>query len=218
MFVHGLNLFVTVQLLDETPAVLSQGKLCEDHGYSNEWISGQKPRLTKEEKTIVCKTDNFVPLVVPGLSTSSGSLSSSPSPPQDSLSTSSSTSPSPDQERSDELAPRDWYRSSSKKTTTKIKRRMTVEMRTTVSEIFLNGWRSSQIIWRTQKCMHPHTFLRTQIRNVTRKWYQYQGSTVLALTSQKTEIAKSACEPKAQGLLAEDALAKFYFEQKSSVT
>ena len=30
--VHDLDLFVTVQLLEETPAVLSLGKLCEDHG------------------------------------------------------------------------------------------------------------------------------------------------------------------------------------------
>ena len=40
---------------------------------------------------------------------------------------------------------------------TKIIRGMTVEMRMTVCEIFLSGWRSSQILWRTQKCMHPHT-------------------------------------------------------------
>ena len=51
--------------------------------------------------------------------------------------------------------------------------------------------------------MHPHTFRRTQIRSVLRKWHQNQGSTELILTSQRTEIAKSACEPKCQGLLAE---------------
>ena len=33
VFVRDLSLFVTVQLLEETPAVLSLGKLCEDHGY-----------------------------------------------------------------------------------------------------------------------------------------------------------------------------------------
>ena len=38
VFVHGLNLFVTVQLLDETLAVLSLGKHCEAHGYSYEWV------------------------------------------------------------------------------------------------------------------------------------------------------------------------------------
>ena len=84
-FVHDPNLFVTVQLLEETPAVLSLGKLWEDHGHAHEWVSSQKPRLTKEEKTIVCKTDNFVPLVVPGLSTNPESVSSSTSSAQDSL-------------------------------------------------------------------------------------------------------------------------------------
>ena len=85
VFVHDLNLFVTVQLLEETPAVPSLGKLCEDHGYSYEWVSGQKPRLTKYGKSVICKTDNFVPLVVPGRSTNSESVSSSTSPSQDSL-------------------------------------------------------------------------------------------------------------------------------------
>ena len=64
MFVHDLNQFVIVQLLEETPAVLSLGKLCDDHGYSYEWISGQKPRLIPNGKTIFCEADNFAPLVV----------------------------------------------------------------------------------------------------------------------------------------------------------
>ena len=43
VFVHDINLFVTVHLLEETPAFLSLGKLCEDHGYTYEWVSGQRP-------------------------------------------------------------------------------------------------------------------------------------------------------------------------------
>ena len=31
--VHDLDLFVTVQIFEDTPAVLSLGKLCEDPGY-----------------------------------------------------------------------------------------------------------------------------------------------------------------------------------------
>ena len=65
---------------------------------------------------------------------------------------------------------------------------------------------------------HVHAFLRTQIRNILRRWYQNRGSTVFILTSQKTETAKSACERKWQGLFAQDALAKLYFGQKSLVT
>ena len=46
LYVHDLNLFVTVQLFEDTIAVLSLGKLCEDHGFSCEWVSDQKKRLT----------------------------------------------------------------------------------------------------------------------------------------------------------------------------
>ena len=49
IYVHDLNLFVTVQLLQETPAVPSLGTLCEDHGYFYERVSSQKSRLPKVE-------------------------------------------------------------------------------------------------------------------------------------------------------------------------
>ena len=90
---------MTVQLLDGTPAVLSLGKLCEEHGHTNEWASGQKPHLAKNGKRILCKTENFVPLVVPGSSSNSGTSSSSASPPQDS---------GPATERNDDPAPGNW--------------------------------------------------------------------------------------------------------------
>ena len=48
--VKALDLFITVMLLDETPAVLSLGKLREDHGYSYHWTSGQKPHLTEKRQ------------------------------------------------------------------------------------------------------------------------------------------------------------------------
>ena len=46
--VKELDLFVTVKLLEDTLAVLSLGKLCEDHGYSHHWTSGEKPQLIKD--------------------------------------------------------------------------------------------------------------------------------------------------------------------------
>ena len=64
VYVHHLDLFVTVQILGRTLAVLSLGKLFEEHGHTHEWASGQKPHLTKQGKTIRCRTDNFVPLAV----------------------------------------------------------------------------------------------------------------------------------------------------------
>ena len=52
VYVKELDLFVTVKLLEDTPAVLSLGKLCDDHGYSYEWTSGQKPQLIKNFRRI----------------------------------------------------------------------------------------------------------------------------------------------------------------------
>ena len=52
VYVKELDLFVTVKLLEDTPAVLSLGKLCDDHGYSYEWTSGQKPQLIKNGRRI----------------------------------------------------------------------------------------------------------------------------------------------------------------------
>ena len=75
-----------------------------------------------------------------------------------------------------------------------------MKIRMIICEIFLNGWRSSQMILRTKKRPCALSFLRTQIRNVPRKWYQSRGSTVFSVTSQKTEIAKYACEPKLRRL------------------
>ena len=75
LYVRELDLFVTVMLLEDTPAVPSLGKLCEDHGYNYHWTSGQIPHLIKNCRKINCNTANYVPFVVPGLSTSSSTLS-----------------------------------------------------------------------------------------------------------------------------------------------
>ena len=76
--VHELNMFVAVLLLENTPAVLSPGKLCEEFGYSYRWTGGQKPHLIKKGKKINCETSNHEPFVVPGLSTSSCTSSTPP--------------------------------------------------------------------------------------------------------------------------------------------
>ena len=84
VYVKELHLFVTVMLLQETPAVLSLEKLCEDHRYTYHWTSGQKPYLTKNDKKIDCNISNYVPFVVPGLSASSSSTTPSPTSPSSS--------------------------------------------------------------------------------------------------------------------------------------
>ena len=42
VYVKELDIFLTMKVLEDTPAVLSLGKLCDEHGYSYEWINGQK--------------------------------------------------------------------------------------------------------------------------------------------------------------------------------
>ena len=39
--VKELDIFLTMKVLENTPAVLSLGKLCDENGYSYEWINGQ---------------------------------------------------------------------------------------------------------------------------------------------------------------------------------
>ena len=78
VYVKELDIFLTMKVLENTPAVLSLGKLCDENGYSYEWINGH---LIKNGIRIPCNTENFVPIVVPGLSSSSsGSSSSSMTP------------------------------------------------------------------------------------------------------------------------------------------
>ena len=101
VYVKELEKFLTMKVLEDTPAVLSLGKICDELGYLYELINGQKPHLTKNGIRIQCCTENFVPIVVPGLSTSSSSSlpsSTSMTPSRQEIyhptsSSSSSTSP-----------------------------------------------------------------------------------------------------------------------------
>ena len=52
-YVKEVDLFVTVVLLEKTPAVLSLGRLCEDRGKTYHWTRGQKntshPKWQKDQ-------------------------------------------------------------------------------------------------------------------------------------------------------------------------
>ena len=100
VYVKELEIFFTMKVLEDTPAVSTLGKLCDEHGYSYECIKGQKPHPINGIR-IQCSTENFVPIVVLGLSTSSSSslLSSTSMTPSrqeiDHPTSSSSSSTSP---------------------------------------------------------------------------------------------------------------------------
>ena len=50
VYVNEMGIFLTMKVLENTPAVLSLGKLCDENGYSYEWINGQKPHLIKKKR------------------------------------------------------------------------------------------------------------------------------------------------------------------------
>ena len=86
VYVNELYFFVTVKLLEDTLAVLSLGKTLRRSGYAYEWTSGQKPQLIKHGRRMQCSTENYVSIVVHGLSTGSSSSATPTSPeslPQD---------------------------------------------------------------------------------------------------------------------------------------
>ena len=188
VYVHDLDLFVTVQILDDTPAVLSLGKLCEEHGYNDEWASGQKRHLTKQGKNILCRTENFVPLDVPGLSSNSGTSLSSTSLPQDS----SSTSSSPATERSDDLAPGNWRDST--KTQNKNKKRdndgASGNRLRNLLEMVRGVHRKSRR-YRSARTRTHFSCLRVGTAHKSGIWEVH-----FLVTSRKIKIARSACEPR----------------------
>ena len=97
MYVEELDIFLTLKVLANTPAVLSLGEHCDENGHSYEWINGQKPHLIKNAIRIQCNSENFFPIVVPGLSSSSSASSSTlrtPVKQESHPSSSSSSSPS----------------------------------------------------------------------------------------------------------------------------
>ena len=108
VYVKELGMFLTMKVLENTPAVLSLGKLCDENGYSYEWINGQKPHLIKNGIRIICNTENFVPIVFPGLSSSSsGSSSTSRTPMRQESHSSSSSSSSPSSPKVGDLSVRE---------------------------------------------------------------------------------------------------------------
>ena len=77
VYTKELDIFLTMKVLENTPAVLSLGKLCDENGYAYEWINGQKPHHIKNGIRIQCNTESFILVVVPSLSASSSSSSHS---------------------------------------------------------------------------------------------------------------------------------------------
>ena len=94
VYVKELDIFLTMIVLENTSAVLFLGKLCEDHGYSYAWAKNHISLKTGIRT--ICNSEDFVPIVVLGLSSSSSASSSTLKTPsrQESRSSSSASSSS----------------------------------------------------------------------------------------------------------------------------
>ena len=63
VYVSELDLFVTLVLLEDTPAVLSLEKLCKELGFCYHWTSGHKPHLVKNgRKSIATQRTTYLSL------------------------------------------------------------------------------------------------------------------------------------------------------------
>ena len=80
VYVKELDIFLTMKLLEDTPAVLSLGKLFAMNMDIHMSGSTVKNHISfKNGIQIQCNTENFVQVVVPGLSTTPSSSSTSTS-------------------------------------------------------------------------------------------------------------------------------------------
>ena len=66
-----------MQLVEDTPTVSSPWQALQRARLQNEWPSGSEPCLTTNGNQTFCRYENFARLVVPGLSLSSTTTSSS---------------------------------------------------------------------------------------------------------------------------------------------
>ena len=243
VYVKELDIFLTMKVLDNTPAVLSLGKLCDENGYSYEWVNGQKPHLIKNGIRIPCNTENFVPIVVPGLSSSSSGSSSTlktPSRQESHSSSSSSTSSSSPtvieiqtREREDRIdsviSPVQMSNSvgdrSGQPDETQANKTPKKQIKRKPTRCILrsrSGCKNSGKIWWMMKFQYTETltpvllmkYLESRLQRDVRIWV----NTVFIFISPKTEIARSVKGQKLQWHRAEDAMAEPYFVLKMLVT
>ena len=205
VYVEELDTLLTVNLLEDTPAVLSLWKLCDEHGYSCEWVSGQLPHLVKKRIRIRCNTENHVPLVVPGLSTGYSS----------STTCTSSTSSLQNSEKSTFLrsfivrvqaVKHGETRCDTEKPNTELNMRTPIKYGETRCAICWKGWKISQRISWTKEFRHSGTHLKPLLVNQKqqrrKKWYG--ANTVFIFTSRRTEhlitadhkVLSEGCEPR----------------------
>ena len=197
VFVHDFNQFVTVQPLEETLAVLSLGKLCKDHGYSYEWVSGQEPRLSQKLEKHYLQDRQFLYLLsfqgYPLILQAVRLLQRHHKNRWDQRHLPASGNSAAASSSSDVGAK---WRTSHKETWAGIFEKWQEGRKWSVGRyaILVRGF-DRQSDSRRSTCTSTH-FSELGFGTFLRKWQQSRGGTVFIFTSLKTEVATSAWEPK----------------------
>ena len=217
VYVKELGIFLTMKVLENTPAVLSLGKLCDENGYSYEWINGQKPHLIKDGIRIICNTENFVPIVVPGLSSSSSASSSASRTPMKQVSHSySSSSSSPSSPTEGEMSVRERGDATNSDispvpVSESVDDRSGKPEETQANKLPKTN-KNETTIERGNLCNDSEIpeWLQEFREHLVDDEIPLQGGSHASLIFLKTEIARSVNGPKLQGSHAEDSMAKPY--------
>ena len=223
VYVRELDVLLTVRILEDTPTVLWLGKLCEDHGYSYAWANGQKPCLIKNGVRIQCNTENYVTIVVLGLSTtSSTSILSGLTPPTSLPQESTGSTPFPasfECESADEQTRGNPSFNSAKNPHPNTDGRLWASMERSI--IFRNTQKSARIQGSSEGVLDSRDSHASSLHEPCLELLRQVVSgkkKVFIFTSRKTEIARSVRWPKFHEVLEGNAQVKPYLVQKIFVT
>ena len=195
VYVKELDLFVTKMLLGETPAVLSLGELCDDHGYTHHWTSGQKPTSHQKWQNTQLQCSEPRTIRCPGspVSSTSFSLDSLTSSPKDSV----VGTENPATERSEimtEESRRYPSRGSAETENTK-NMETTKNCEVKYCKMCRNGFWISKRIWWIRMFNHMNTLPATLMNyqwSREQKWNRVRVSMVSTRTFRRTQISISA--------------------------
>lgn len=74
VFVKELGIYVWAYVLDCDVAVLSLGMLCDEEGFTYQWVPNSPPTLVKDDFSVTCYPSNNVPVIFPAALLAEGDL------------------------------------------------------------------------------------------------------------------------------------------------
>ena len=74
VYVKELGIFVWAYVLDCECSVLSLGMLCDDEGFTYQWVPNTPPTLTRDGFRVICYPSHNVPVIFPAALQAEGDL------------------------------------------------------------------------------------------------------------------------------------------------